>query len=419
MSKGHSHTHHAPDIKVPVVSRVILLGVLAIISVAIATGMIALWPDSAAVEAASDKVDFAAPGVTFPRAEVTEVEKLCGGNPRPIEAPACWTLHADVTSGASEGEAIEVEIQGPTVGSGIQAGDSIQVMRIPTEPNGDLLYSFYGVDRTAPLGLLTIAFVGVVLVVARWRGLLALVGLLFAGGILIKFLLPALLIGEESVTVTVVGAAAIMYVVLYLAHGPSIRTSTALAGTLAGVAITGGLAAYAVGTSRLSGITDDQSALLSSIFTELDYQVLLTSAIIIAGLGVLNDVTITQSSAVWELRSAGPTLNRRELFRSGMRIGRDHIASTIYTIVFAYAGAALSVLLVLFLYNRPVLDLLSTEDIATEVARTLCSAIGLVLAVPITTAIAAITVAKAAPERASGDPEPRHSVEQEFPPRPL
>jgi hypothetical protein len=110
---------------------------------------------------------------------------------------------------------------------------------------------------------------------------------------------------------------------------------------------------------------------------------------------VLNDVTITQSSAVWELRAAAPSLGRRELFRSGMRIGRDHIASTIYTIVFAYAGAALPVLLLLFLYERPVLDLLQTESMSEEIVRTLASAIGLVLAVPVTTAIAALTVGAA------------------------
>jgi len=122
------------------------------------------------------------------------------------------------------------------------------------------------------------------------------------------------------------------------------------------------------------------------------------TTVIVAGLGVLNDVTITQASAVWELRSASQEMSRRQLFVSAMRIGRDHIASTIYTIVFAYAGTALPVLLLLYFYQRPVLELLSTEDIAEEIVRTLASAIGLVLAVPITTAIAVATVA---PQRES------------------
>jgi uncharacterized membrane protein len=108
---------------------------------------------------------------------------------------------------------------------------------------------------------------------------------------------------------------------------------------------------------------------------------------------VLNDVTITQSSAVWEIRAASPAMGRAELFASGMRIGRDHIASTIYTIVFAYAGTALAVLLILHLYGLPWDILLTTEDITQEIVRTLASSIGLVLAVPLTTGIATLVVA--------------------------
>jgi uncharacterized membrane protein len=191
-----------------------------------------------------------------------------------------------------------------------------------------------------------------------------------------------------------------MFVVLYLTHGVSLRTSTALAGTLAGVVITAFVGVIAVKSSRLSGITDEGGAILSSFIGDVSFQGLLTCAVIVAGLGVLNDVTITQASAVWELRGAAPDLSRRSLFTSGMRIGRDHIASTIYTIVFAYAGTALSVLLLLFLYDRPILDLLSTEDIAEEITRTLASAIGLVLAVPTTTAIAVAMVTPRPPRRA-------------------
>lgn len=126
--------------------------------------------------------------------------------------------------------------------------------------------------------------------------------------------------------------------------------------------------------------------------------------IIIGGLGVLNDVTITQASSVWELRAAAPQWSRTQVFRAGMRIGRDHIASTIYTIVFAYAGAALAVLLLLYFTTRAPLDLLGVELFASEAVRTLGSAIGLVLSVPITTGIAALTVGPArepAPSRAA------------------
>ncbi len=129
----------------------------------------------------------------------------------------------------------------------------------------------------------------------------------------------------------------------------------------------------------------------------LGFPGLLTCGLIVAGLGVLNDVTITQASAVWELRSAAPDLPRRRIFTSAMRIGRDHIASTIYTLVFAYAGASIIVLLLLDIYNRPALDLISNEAIAEEIVRTLASSIGLVLAVPITTAIAAAVASPGRP----------------------
>jgi uncharacterized membrane protein len=232
----------------------------------------------------------------------------------------------------------------------------------------------------------------VVVAVARWRGLMALIGLGFAAGVVGLFVVPALLVGESAVPVAVVGAVAIMFVVLYTTHGFSVRTSAALAGTLGGIAMTATLGAWAVGASHLTGVTDEAGGVLTSFAGDLDFQALLVAAVVIAGLGVLNDVTITQASAVWELRGAAPAMTRRALFASAMRIGRDHIASTIYTIVFAYAGTALLLLLVVSLYDRSLLDLAGTEEIATEIVRSLTSSIGLVLAVPLTTVIAAVTV---------------------------
>ena len=252
-----------------------------------------------------------------------------------------------------------------------------------------------GVDRKPPLGWLALAFLLVVAVIARLRGLLAIVGLVFAGLVIGYFMLPALLAGESGLAVALVGSTAIMFVVLYLAHGPSVRTSTALAGTLMGLLVTAGIGVLAIHTARLSGLGGESSLLLRNQAEQLDFRGLLTCAVIVAGLGVLNDVTITQSSSVWELREAAPHLTRRQIFTSGMRIGRDHIASTIYTIVFAYAGTAVATMLLISLYDRPLIDVLSDEAIAEEVARTLASAIGLVLAVPATTAIAAATVAPA------------------------
>jgi len=283
--------------------------------------------------------------------------------------------------------------------SGLAEGDRVELQRTPGTKDAPPSYSFFSVDRATPIWWLVGLFLLVVTAVARVRGLLAVVGLGVGALVLVKFMLPALLTGESGLGVALAGSTAIMYVVLYLAHGVSIRTSAALAGTLVGIAITAVIGLVAVHTQRLTGVSDESGALLSSFVGDVSFRGLLTCAVIIAGLGVLNDVTITQASSVWELRAASPAASHRELFTSAMRIGRDHIASTIYTIVFAYAGTALTVLLLLFVYDRSFLAMLSTEDIAEELTRTLASAIGLVLAVPATTAIAVATVA---PPRSRG-----------------
>lgn len=380
---------------------VLLIGFLVVCAVATVIGLVALWPDSGEVTRLQEKAQYTAPGVTFESARVEKVQPACptdetgmplDGQTDQVGVPTCGNLEVVLTSGAEAGSTEVVGVPPAVSAAGLSAGDTVRLLRVPGEVGDAAMYSFDTVVRLKPLWLLGALFVLVVALVARLRGLLALVSLAFGGFVLFRFMLPALLSGSDGLAVSLVGSAAIMFVVLYLAHGPSIRTSAALAGTLLGVAITAAVGQVAVQGAILSGFGDESAALLSAFTGDMSFQGLFMCALVVAGLGVLNDVTITQSSSVWELREAGPELTRWSLFGSAMRIGRDHIASTIYTIVFAYAGSALAVLLLLSLYDRPVLDLLSTEAIAEEIVRTLASGIGLVLAVPVTTAIAALTV---------------------------
>jgi len=190
--------------------------------------------------------------------------------------------------------------------------------------------------------------------------------------------------------VTLVGSMAMMLLAVYVAHGVSVRTTTALLGTVAGVVITVAGSLWGVGAANLTGAVGDDVLALSSLVPGLSLRALLTCGMVIAGLGVLNDVTITQASAVWELHAANPALGRARLFTGGMRIGRDHIASTVYTLAFAYAGTALPLILSASLIDRAVVDTLLSGEIAEEIVRTLVSSIGLVLAIPATTAIAAL-----------------------------
>ncbi|MFC6343950.1 YibE/F family protein, partial [Nocardioides hankookensis] len=309
----------------------------------------------------------------------------------------CGRIEVTIDDGAGRGDRATVQVSPQVVDSGLTPGDQVRLQRIPGGQGADATYSYFGTERTRPLLILLAVFVGLVLLVARWRGFFALVGLAFTGVVIWRFVLPALLTGASGVAVGLTAAALIMFVVLYTTHGFSLRTSAALAGTLAGVLVIAGIGVVATGATRLTGIADEQAGILSALVGDLSFHELFACAALIAGLGVLNDVTITQSSAVWELRAASPAMSRARLFASGMRIGRDHIASTIYTIVFAYAGTALAVLLILRLYGLPWDVLLTTEDITEEVVRTLAGSIGLVLAVPLTTAIATLVVATARP----------------------
>ncbi|GAA0423302.1 hypothetical protein Acor_73870 [Acrocarpospora corrugata] len=156
---------------------------------------------------------------------------------------------------------------------------------------------------------------------------------------------------------------------------------------------------------HLTGLGDGEGVALTALNGRVDLSGLVLCGIIVAGLGVLNDVTITQSSAVWELHELSPNRSARELFTSAMRIGRDHIASTVYTIAFAYVGATLPILLLVDTYGRPLLDVIGTEGVAEEVVRTLVGSIGLVLAIPLTTAVA-VAVVKSAAARERAEPSP-------------
>ena len=369
--------------------RTVLLGALAVSLAATVVGAVLVWPDRERTGALDEEVTFLAEGVRFVGGVVDEVQPACPSLNEQTES--CGQIRATVGAG-QDAEEVTVPVPPEVSEAGLEPGDGLRMLRIPGADGGPVRYSFFGVERSSPILLLTLLFVGVVIVVARWRGVRALIGLGVSGAAVLWFMLPALVSGESGLWVGLVGCAAIVFVVLFTTHGFSIRTSAAVAGTLAGLGMTAALGVLAVGATHVTGVTDESGGTLEVLVGDLDFRGLLTCAVILAGLGVLNDVTITQSSAVWELRAAGPELTRRQLFAAASQIGRDHIASTIYTIVFVYAGAALSTLMLLQLYGLPLTELLATEEMGQEVVRSLASATALVLAVPVTTAIAAVTV---------------------------
>ncbi len=393
MPKQHAHSHTTTTTEDPAAQaeqrRALKLMAAVLIPIAVATvvGLILLWP-SGSSEAQEVAAQYFPEGTLYPTGEIVAIEPYdCAPGVDPEQNQTCATAVVTIEDGPEANENVRLELPPDVYGAGIQPGVRVVMSRAPGNGEPEELYSFTDFARGFPLAVLALAFLVVVVAVARWRGLAAVVGLGFAFVILVEFMLPGLLEGSSPVLIGLVGSSAIMLVVLYLAHGFSARTTTALLGTLFGLAMVTVLGAIGQSTARVTGLASEDNVVLQGFATELDLSGLVLCGIIVAGLGVLNDVTITQASAVWELHQASPDLSARTLFGSAMRIGRDHIASTVYTIVFAYAGASLSLLLLFEIYQRPVVDILTSGVLAEEVVRTLVGAIGLILAVPVTTAI--------------------------------
>jgi uncharacterized membrane protein len=242
--------------------------------------------------------------------------------------------------------------------------------------------------------VLALLFAAAVVALARWRGVAALASLGLTGLVLTGFVLPAILDGRDPLAVAVVGCSLIMFCVLYLTHGLSARTSTAVLGTLGSLVLIGVLGVAFAAAARLSGADEDTSSLSNTLGYGVDGRGLVLAALMIGALGALDDVTVTQTSAVWELRAADPGLGPAALFSAAMRIGRDHVASAVNTLVLAYSGAALPLLLLFSVADRGLADTLTTQVIATEVVRTLVGSIGLVASVPLTTALAVAVVTR-------------------------
>jgi uncharacterized membrane protein len=213
---------------------------------------------------------------------------------------------------------------------------------------------------------------------------------------------PARLDGQPPLAVALVATAGLAMLTIYLAHGVSVRSTTAVLATLAALGLTGILAVTTLAAARFTGLSDEAAVALAGLGT-LDPAALLLAGIVIGALGVLDDVTVTQVSAVWELRAAGHH-HRRELFGAALRIGRDHVSSAVNTLALAYAGAALPLLLLFRQTGRSLGDVAAGEVVAVEIVRTLVGSLGLVAAVPIATALGAVLATAGA--STSQDEEP-------------
>lgn len=274
----------------------------------------------------------------------------------------------------------------------VHLGDKIRVVSAPPVPGYDEenvnFYTLVDYQRGHALVALFLVFALLVVALSRWRGLLSLVGLGASLAVVLLFIVPGVLNGRPPVTMAVVGSLAVMFVTVLLAHGTGPKSIAALLGTTLTLLLTAALAVFFTRLSRLTGLAGDEAFALRLADPGVSLQGLLIAGMIVGALGVLDDVTVSQASIVLGLRAANPELRWRELFRRAMHVGRDHVSATVNTLVLAYAGSSLPVLLIFASGALPLGQAVNLELVSEQVVATLVGSIGLIVAVPATTVLA-------------------------------
>jgi uncharacterized membrane protein len=357
-----------------------LTAVAVTLAVATAAGIAILWPGDTEVRNSL--------AVDTQKAEVVAVaETLCPG----FGQQRCQ----EVAARLENGKRIRLQLSAITgLDPDLDPGDKIRVTEAPEPPAGQEAtagpaYAFYDFQRGRPILVLAIVFVAIVLLFARVRGALSLAGLGFSLALVLVFLVPAILDGKSPLAVAIVGSLAIALVTIPLAHGRGPKTLAAVLGTAASLLLTALLALVFTKAAHLTGFSNEEAAFLDLAGANISLEGLVLAGMVIAALGVLDDVTVSQASTVMALRSANPSLGFRALFAASQRVGRDHVSATVNTLVLAYVGASLPILLIFSSSDLGFGDALTTETVATQVVGTLVGSIGLIAAVPLTTALAA------------------------------
>jgi uncharacterized membrane protein len=347
-----------------------------------AGGLVALWPRGEPPRLASGAV---AP--TVGGHVMAQEHEDCGG---PV-AQRCATLVLRLRDGAHAGRTIRLML-GPTeFAPRIEAGQDVRVRRQPAAEGATLdeRYAYVGVDRQAPILWLAVAVTVCAVLLLRWRGLFAIAGLVVSGLLVTRFLLPAVVQGGPAVLIALTAALAVTLVTVTLTSGIGVQTMAATVGIVVTLALATGLAILVADLAALDGRSREFSAELLQAESGLSLRAIVISGAVLGALGALTDTAVTQASAVMALRRANPALGARRLYREGFAIGRDHLAATVHTLVLAYVGAGLALLLALSAWNVTLADAMSSEEVAGPVTATLVGTLALIVCVPVTTGLAA------------------------------
>lgn len=271
----------------------------------------------------------------------------------------------------------------------LQVGQKVVVVKVVL-PDGTADYYVSEVYRMPVVIWVFLLFLLLAIICAGWKGVTSIIGLGFSLLVIVKFIVPQIVAGHSPLLITVVGGLFIMIFSLYFAHGFNKRTTIALAGTSITIVLAAIMSIGVVSAAKLFGLGSEEAiTLLQGSLKNIDLQGLFLSAILIGALGVLDDITTAQSATVEEIHRANPKLDWRELYKRGSSVGREHISSLVNTLALAYVGASLPLMLIFTKTDFPVWVLLNSEFLVEEIMRTLIGSIVLIIAVPVTSYLAA------------------------------
>jgi uncharacterized membrane protein len=400
LGHGAAHGH---DLPVPKRTLQTLNVVAAVLAVLTLLGLVVWRPGSRATR---PNIEQAGAPSSFYDAKVLELRSgACQGTP-PESGIECDLVILRLLEGPDEGRSIDVDFPQSLTTPDVSRGDKLVLSYTPSAPSG-FQYQFADRQRKPVLFWLAALFALAVVILGRLRGFTALAGLGASLVVLLAFAVPAIIDGRTPIGVAVVSAAAISFFALYLAHGFRAMTTVALLGTLASLGLTALLAVLFVELAQFSGFASEEASFLAATAGSVDLRGLLLAGVVIGALGAIDDMTVTQASAIAELHAANPNMGRRRLYLAGIRIGRDHVASTVNTLVLAYAAASMPLLVLFVLSRQSLASVANGEVVAIEIVRTLVGSIGLVASVPITTWLAATCISPGQPESSDPDRSPR------------
>ena len=365
-----------------------MLVVVAVLALAVLAGAVMLWPHG---EARRPAVTGQEDPTRLVSATLTQVQQVpCKEADPGLPGSTCIKVEARLV----DGKVVSFDTTDPT-GASFRAGQQVRLSVLEQEGQ-PTFYNIRDLERTRPILVLVALFALAVVAFGRWQGVRSLIALAVSFAVIIGFVIPAILHGRSPVPVALIGAMAIMLVSLYLGHGIGRKTTAAVVGTGLALVLTAALTVGFVAATALTGLASEDALNASFQVGGISLRGLLLAGIILGGLGVLDDVTMSQASLVFELRRADPAASFGKLVAGALAVGRDHIAATVNTLFLAYAGASLP-LLVLFTTGGDSLGTVATaEAAAVEIVRTLCGSIGLIAAVPLTTILAAALASQGA-----------------------